>query len=186
MAFDLSKIEAKLGNLSKELRGKVVNVGIPSDAQYEDGTSLAYVATIQEFGAPAVGIPPRPFFVPTIKNNRDRWVKELAAHVKQINGGQITADDALAAVGEAAVADFKAAVIKIDSPALSPITVVLREWKKGGTPNGKPITGATVGLAAKMLKEGTIQPGSDNKPLNSSGTLLAGFVSKVGKAGDDF
>ncbi len=39
-----------------------VNVGFYSTSRYEDGTPVALVAAVNEFGAPDKGIPERPYF----------------------------------------------------------------------------------------------------------------------------
>ena len=69
--LDLSKIKARLENVSDEFNGLVAQIGFPSGQHYPDGTNVAYVAAIQEFGAPAVNIPPRPFMQPTVKAQKD-------------------------------------------------------------------------------------------------------------------
>ena len=65
--FNLDKIKATLDRVPEEFDGMVAQVGFPSGINYEDGTNVAYVATIQEFGAPEANIPPRPFMRPTVK-----------------------------------------------------------------------------------------------------------------------
>ena len=50
-SLNLSKIKEELARRASMLKGTVVKVGIPYGKHYPDGTSVAYVATIQEFGA---------------------------------------------------------------------------------------------------------------------------------------
>ena len=69
--LNLDKIKATLERIPEEFEGMVAQVGFPSGINYEDGTSVAYVAAIQEFGAPAVNNPPRPFMQPTVKAKKD-------------------------------------------------------------------------------------------------------------------
>ena len=57
----------------KEFENMVAQVGIPSGIQYEDGTDVAFVAAIHEFGAPAANIPARPFIMPTVAEQKDQW-----------------------------------------------------------------------------------------------------------------
>lgn len=73
MALDLSKFRAHLDRVPKEFADKVAKIGWFPSAQYEDGTSVAYVAAIQEFGAPEVKIPPRPFMQPSIQTHMPEW-----------------------------------------------------------------------------------------------------------------
>ena len=55
----------KFSKALQELAGKIksgqsVQVGFLAGATYPDGKPVAMIAAIQEFGAPAAGIPPRP------------------------------------------------------------------------------------------------------------------------------
>jgi hypothetical protein len=55
------------------LGNKVGKVGWFEGAKYPDGTQVAYVATIQEYGYSPKNIPPRPFMRPTIVKYRNTW-----------------------------------------------------------------------------------------------------------------
>src|SRR5674476_120151 len=73
----------KLNNYLSELAQKVSNpgtlrAGFLGDASYPDGTSVATIAAIQNFGAPAAGIPPRPFFSNVVAAGRRKWGDEMA------------------------------------------------------------------------------------------------------------
>jgi hypothetical protein len=50
-SLNLSKINMELAKRAAMLNGAVAKVGIPYGKTYPDGTSIAYVAAIQEFGA---------------------------------------------------------------------------------------------------------------------------------------
>jgi hypothetical protein len=175
--LNLDKIKAYLDKIPAGYQGMVAQIGVPSGARYADGTSVAYVAAIQEFGAPAVSIPARPFLKPTIANEKSSWVESIIEGVKS---GQ-NAFDVLDAVGRLAVADIQTTIASIDSPALSPITVLLRKWRN----EGRTITGATVGEAARAIADG-VDPGSDNKPLNDTGYLYDSIHNSVAKEGSEF
>ena len=179
--LDLTKIKTKLDKVPKEFNGKVAQIGFPKGIAYEDGTSVAYVAAIQEYGAPSRSIPPRPFIQPTIKAEKDKWVKIIEKYIPQVVLGKTTAFDALDLVGRVAVADIQETIAHVYSPALSPITVLLRKWRK----EGRTITGKTVGEAANAIKEGA-SIGSDNKPLNDTGYMQASVTNAVNKVGAPF
>lgn len=164
----------KLEAIAKELKGKKLEVGFRAGDNYEDGTPVAYVAAIQEFGAPARSIPPRPFFRPAIADHKAEWVQNFAALAQKVIRGEISGDDAFDAVGIQAAIDIQAEIAKVNSPELSLITVLLRKWKK----EGREITGATVGEAARAIAAGE-DPGGDNKPLNASGKMLASVTHAV-------
>ncbi|MDE1905345.1 MAG: hypothetical protein KGH75_02690 [Rhodospirillales bacterium] len=181
MAFDLSRINARLERIPRGFEGKVSQIGIPKGFAYEDGTPVAYVAAIQEFGAPEVGIPPRSFFRPAVKAKAGNWSALLRGLVKRVGEGQMTATEALDAVGVVAATDIQTEIAMTYSPALSPVTVLLRKWRKAG----RKITGRTVGEAAAAIAAG-VDPGSDNKPLNDTGLLIASITSRVGNGSEGF
>lgn len=179
--LNLDKIKATLERVPDEFEGMVAQVGFPSGINYEEGTPVAYVATIQEFGAPEVSIPPRPFMRPTVKAKKSEWTKIIAKKIPQVVIGKLSAFDVLDLVGIKAASDIQSTIAAIDSPALSPITVLLRKWKK----EGRKISGRTVGEAARAIDNG-VDPGSDNKPLNATGLMIASVQNAVNKTGSDF
>ncbi len=179
--LDFSKINARLERIPKEFDNKIAQAGFPSGLQYEDGTSVAYVAAIQNYGAPASGIPPRPFMEPTIADDKEGWVKLLGQGAAKVGDGSLTAVDVLEAVGLMMVGDIQEEIAGIQSPALSPITVLLRKWKK----EGRTITGSTVGEAAAAIAAG-VDPGSDDKPLNATGLLISSVRNAVTATDGEF
>jgi hypothetical protein len=172
----MSKVNARLSQIAEQVDGKVANVGWFPSAQYEDGTPVAYVALIQEKGAPEVGIPPRPTLGPTFEQKRDEWQKTIADGMCAVVRGQASGDTVLEAVGMQAAGDIKQAISTLSAPPLSPVTVLLRKWKKAG----KKITRATVGEAAAAIAAGE-DPGGDDKPLNATGLMLATLTNTVDK-----
>lgn len=65
-----------LEKLADQIKKSKLEVGFFESAKYPDGTPVAYVAAIQEFGYPEGNIPSRPFFRNAISQN-DGW-KDLA------------------------------------------------------------------------------------------------------------
>jgi len=154
----------------------VAQIGIPKSAVYENGESVAYIASIQEFGAPSVKIPPRPFFRPTAEEKQGKWIDIIKHLAPNVVKGEMSGFDVLDTVGRVAALDIQDTVAGIYTPALSPITVLLRKWRKAG----EKITGRTVGEAAFAIANG-VNPGNDNKPLNDSGYMIASIRSAVAK-----
>ena len=130
----------------------VAQIGFPSGANYEDGTSVAYVATIQEFGAPAVNIPARPFMRPTVARQKDQWVKILSNDVPKVAMGKMSAFDALDKVGIVAAADIQTTISSIYSPPNSPATI----RQKGSS---KPLI--DTGLMLASVSNAVNRAGSD-------------------------
>lgn len=181
MGFDTSKVQAALSRLPKQFADKQAKIGWPAGKQYEDGTPVAYVAAIQNFGVPDKSIPPRPMLKPTVEENQARWAKILQNLTKQVANGDLDAFEALDGVGRVAAADLQATIAQINEPELSAVTVLLRKWRKAG----RTITGKTVGEAAAAIAEG-IDPGTDNKPLNDTGYMIASVSHGVGKDDGNF
>lgn len=181
MGFDTSKVEAALSRLPKQFEGVQAKIGWPAGKAYPDGTPVAYVAAIQNFGVPDKSIPPRPMLKPTVEANKQRWAQILRKLTGDVANGDLDAIDALDAVGRVAAMDLQAEIAQINEPELSPITILLRKWRKAG----RTITGKTVGEAAQAIAEG-VDPGSDNKPLNDTGYLIASVAHGVGNDNGNF
>jgi len=176
--LDLSKIQARLQSIPEGFEGRVAQVGWFESAQYPDGTPVAYVATIQENGAPAQGIPPRPTIKPTIEKRKGAWVKLMGEGVKAVVAGQAKAADVLEGVGLQAAGDIRRALADLDSPQLSPTTILLRKWRR----EGRVITGKTVGeAAAAVAADPSLIAGVNADPLNDTGLLIATLTNAVGK-----
>lgn len=176
----LARIQYKLEAIPKEFDGMVAQVGIPQGPTYENGQTVATIAAIQEFGAPG-RIPARPFIIPTAKKERSKWSKIIAGGVKKVIRGKATVFDVLDAVGMQAEGDMKAMVASIFSPALSPVTVLLRKWRKAG----RQIDASVVDQARSSISRG-VDPGSDNKPLDDTHYMIDSIKHAVNKAGAPF
>lgn len=160
----------------KELEGKVAKVGFfPKDA-YEDGTPVAYVATIQELGSPRNSIPPRPFMRPTANEKKDSWKGLAASGARAVLAGNATAADVMESIGLRAAGDIAQTISQISAPPLSPITIQLRAWRR----EGRVITGKTVGEAARLVHEPDyVAPSVSVKPLVDSARLINAVSSVV-------
>lgn len=76
---------AKIMRDIRRLEGSDVLVGIPSDKiDRDDGEPVnnAILGYIHEYGAPAAGIPARPFLIPGIENAQPRVIKKLEEAAK--------------------------------------------------------------------------------------------------------
>lgn len=123
--IDLSKIHAALDRIPAEFTGKVAKVGWFESAKYEDGTSVAHVAAIQEFGD-GKKIPPRPFMRTTFAEKAEDWVDLGRQALRAVAKGQLSGDQALEVVGMQAVGDIKQKITDIHEPKLSPYTIQQR------------------------------------------------------------
>ncbi len=80
-----AKMDAALLDIARQLgNGKTtVDVGFMGNATEPDGTSVALVAALNEFGTGT--IPPRPFFRTMIAEHASEWPINLAVALKKTN-----------------------------------------------------------------------------------------------------
>jgi hypothetical protein len=113
---------AKLVNNPTTLR-----VGFLSNAKYPDGTPVAMIAAIQDFGAPGVGIPPRPFFRNMIAKHSKEWP---AGILIQLRAHDWDAARALSVVGDAIAGQLRQSIIDTNAPPLKPATIARKGFDK--------------------------------------------------------
>lgn len=121
-------MDAALAKMAKGLdRPLKLQVGYPEGETYPDGTPLGLVAAINNYGAPAMGIPPRPFFTDTIKAGESRWPDEIAAIAKaaEYNPGLT-----LARFGENVANQIRAAIGGWSDPPNADSTVKAKGFDK--------------------------------------------------------
>lgn len=114
-----------------QLKRTELQVGFFPSAQYDDGTKVAYVAAVHEFGAGHV--PPRPFFRPTIAERKPVWDRFIAASIKKVLAGELSAAKMLDELGLAVAGDVKKTISKIKTPPLSDKTVAAKRRKYAKT-----------------------------------------------------
>ena len=115
------KLEAALKELSKNVtKGATLSVGFQGGKTYDDGTLVAMVAAIQEFGAPARNIPPRPFFRHMIATKSDEWGPALGGLLVENN---YDAKAALGTLGQGIEAQLVQSINDTNSPPLAPATI---------------------------------------------------------------
>lgn len=169
--LDYAKINKALNDRARMFQGAVAKVGIPAGKKYPDGTSIAYVGTIHEFGAPEVGIPQRSWLRSTRNARRDVWARDLAQGAQAVAQRRITLDGMLDAVGAAAAADVVATIAARIPPPLKPATVAARIRRARKT---NPRFGA------KSL------PITISHPLIDTGALVAHISHGTGPTGAEF
>ena len=145
--------------LDKLLSGKVGKVGWFAGSRYPDGTSVAYVATIQEYGYATDKqiIPPRPFMRPTIMEKRNEWRGIMRRGVKAVLRGDETIERVMEKIGLAAAGDVREKIRSIWTPPLAQATIQARLQKMAN--------GVTIGNL--------------DKPLVETGRMLASVTNVV-------
>lgn len=161
----------------EELDGYAIKAGWDKSAVYENGMPVAQIMAGNEFGVASRSIPARPTGRPARANNKPKWDRMLMEGSKDVLAGRTSAADVMDKIGTEMENDWVAAIVALMSPALSPITIMLRKWKK----QGRTITGKVVGeAAAKVYKNGKNGfasydesfAGVSTKPLIDSGIAV--------------
>ena len=143
----------------KDLESKQIQVGFFETAKYPDGTPIAYVAAIQEFGYGP--IPPRPFMRPAELQNQNKWQAGIAMGVKAALNGVTTINDALVQVGKVAAGDVSKAIKAVTAPPLEKATVDARKRR----------------LSKRSARKAN--PKTISKPLVDTGEMLQAVTSAV-------
>jgi hypothetical protein len=169
--LDYAKINRALNDRARLFGGAVAKVGIPAGKKYPNGTSIAYVGVVHEFGAPEVGIPQRSWLRSTRNAKRDAWAKDLADGAQAVAQRRITLDGMLDAVGAAAAGDVVATIAARIPPPLKNATIAARIRRARRT---NPRFGA------KSL------PITISTPLMDTGALVAHIAHGTGPAGEEF
>lgn len=127
------------------LNGARVLVGWDETSHYPDGTPVAYVAAIQEFGSPKNNIPQRSFMRTSMEEKRAEWIDLLQRGANRVMSGQFGADQMLGGFGMKAAGDVREKIASIESPPLKDATV-----KRKG--NAKPLVDTGLMLATLTSK----------------------------------
>ena len=170
-SLDFGKIARALSDRAELFQGSVAKVGIPAGKTYPDGTSIAYIAAIQEYGAPDVNIPPRPFMRLTRAAKAQEWAKQMGEGAQAVVKRRISLDGMLDAVGQVAAADIVQTIADRVAPPLKPATIEARISRARKT-NPK--------FGSRSL------PVTISQPLNDTGALLAHVSYGTGVAGETF
>lgn len=118
----VTKVKDNRNGLKKLLGGKlVVLVGIPEDAlPYPDGTPVAQVAAQNEFG---IGVPERSFMRSTLKENREKYIKDTQKAVKDEIQGKKELEKSLKQIGSKAASAVQNKITAIKTPPNSEATI---------------------------------------------------------------
>ena len=142
MRFSASVIQQNSGAISGlvsrlvGLRDSVI-VGVPEGVANNQGTSLSMIAAVHEFGGTIkvknhhIKIPARPFLVPALKQNRNKYGRILSSKASAILLGRMSIRQALELVGMAAEADVKA---YIRNGTFTPLAAATIRRKKSSKP----------------------------------------------------
>lgn len=122
------KLKAYLDRLAAKLgKGGALKVGFLAGATYPDGTSVATVAAINNFGAPAAGVPPRPFFSNMIEEKSPGWGDSLARILKE---NSYDTKLSLEQMGKGIEGQLRESIVNTNSPPLAEKTIARKGFAK--------------------------------------------------------
>lgn len=122
------KLKAKLEELAKKVsEAATLNVGFKEGGTYTDGTSVPMVAAIQEFGAPAMNIPPRPYFRGMIDAGKEHWGDDLE---KILKAKDYDVKESLELLGERMVGELQQSIRDFTDPKNSASTIAQKGFDK--------------------------------------------------------
>lgn len=122
------KLEKRLQEMARNIgKPATLSVGFLEGATYPDGTSVAMVAAIQNFGATARGIPPRPFFSNMVADKSPEWPEALG---KILVAKNYDASGSLELMGQGIKGQLQQEIVDTNSPPLSPVTVARKGTAK--------------------------------------------------------
>jgi len=123
-----TRLAGYLRDLSRKVsRGAALKVGFLEGATYEDGTPVAMIAAIQNWGAPSRGIPPRPFFTNMVRDKSDGWGPALG---RIMEANDFDAKRSLALMGEGIAGQLRQSIIDTNSPPLAQSTIDRKGFDK--------------------------------------------------------
>ena len=115
--------------------GKVVHVGIPEGKKETDGTPVAMIAAVHEYGSPSQGIPERPFLRVAIQKNRVKYARLNRINLVKMMRGQMGMEQALGQLGKMAKGDVQTEIRSGDFTPLDPKTIAARRRARSSAYN---------------------------------------------------
>lgn len=168
------KFEEALRDIARKIEASgTLRVGFLEGSTYPDGTSVPMVAVTQNYGAPGRGIPPRPFFSKMIEDKAPNWAASFRQVLRAANND---GRHALELFGEGVAGQLREAIVTMTDPALSPVTLLLRDR----FPSGEGYDFSDVLQARHDLARGEAAPtGGHSNPLVWGGHMLNSVASEV-------
>lgn len=118
----MEEMKRKLSNGASQVR-----VGFLSRARYPNGTPVAMIAAIHNWGAPRAGIPPRPFFSNMIADKSPEWPGAMGA-LLVANG--YDASLTLRQTGENVARQLRQSIQDTNEPPLAEATIQRKGFDK--------------------------------------------------------
>lgn len=120
------KLDKALAALGRKVSTKAtLEVGFMEDAEYPDGTKVALVAALNNFGTSKA--PPRPFFSNMVADNRDSWPKKIAILLPKNDYDPVKT---LNLLGEDMEGELRDSIDRTNAPPLAESTIARKGFAK--------------------------------------------------------
>jgi len=124
----IEHISDALAEFSRALgRDVSLKVGFLEKARYPDGTPVAMIAAINEYGAPSRGQPPRPFFRNMLHEKSAEWPVAIADLLRANN---YDVGKTLEIAGAAIAGQLRQSIAELMEPPLAPSTIKKKGFDK--------------------------------------------------------
>lgn len=150
-----------------------VRVGVPGGVAETDGTPVAMIAAVHEFGSPSQGIPERPFLRVAMQRNAKKYVRLNRINLAKMLRGQMTVEQALSQLGDMAKGDVQTEIWHGDFKPLDPKTIAARRRARSNGYN-KALQRE---VAKKQAAGGAAGP--IDRPLIDSGQLRQSITWEI-------
>lgn len=141
-----------LQNAVKALGGLSAKIGWFKSAKYEDGTPVAEVAAVQEYGVPSKNIPSRSFMRRTLTENKNNYRSLVQSVAKSILNGKTTPQSGLELIASKVAGDMRKTISQIQEPPLKFDTIKARlDRRKLKLSKNKKARKKTIGSLTKPL-----------------------------------
>lgn len=122
-----NKLAHKMREIEERLRKRNVYVGVPAAAgQYEDGTSIATIAAVNEFGSADGVIPERSFLRVPLRAKQKDFAKVFRQLIPEVVAGRMDMFQLLSAAGAKAVSVSQEAISAGIAPPNADSTVAAK------------------------------------------------------------
>lgn len=173
---NFKKIQA-LEQKLKSVQNKKVKVGWFASSKYDDGTPVAGVAAQNEFGNPALRIPPRPFMRPAVAEDKINWRDAMLAKMR--SGSYFAALNTLGLLVQSSIQNQ---IANGNHAKLSPVTIALRRLKNNNVViNAEVVKSVAAAISKGETKKGQLgdQSFGNQDPLRDSGIMLASVTYEI-------
>lgn len=127
------KVMDALNAVASNIESLQVKTGFIDGATYPDGTPVAMVAAVNEFGEPARNQPPRPFFRNAIEAHEEEWADAIARGVEK----GVDTRTLLSIVGERIAGEVFQSISALMEPPIKDATIANR--RRRGNKSIKPL-----------------------------------------------